>query len=330
MPFKYKGIENPDWIKQFIDMIFPLNRNQLDIDGAYNLKNKHLPKSVFKYREVNGVSLKNLEEDTVRLSDPSNFNDPYDCAHTINFAQIMQMQSSASFEKFIQERWSDLNLSSEQKKSLAISPDLSNDLLEICLSGVPFEKREDIKSVLISLQEERGQNLAVAFSKLIANSFKLCSFSERNDSVLMWAHYASNHQGFCVEYDLEKIPHKDFRRRFMYPVIYDDKMFDATEHFIKVLEGHNFNVLYWNLVALVKASDWGYEKEWRLVFSNGLLESERLYGMGKPKTVFFGTKISDSDQDLLIKICERRKIPYVKMKIHHSMYKMVPCSLKDS
>lgn len=71
-------------------MIFPLDRKNLNIEGAFLMKNQHLPNSIFKYREVNENSLKNLEEDTVWLADPSNFNDPYDCSHTADFQYIQK------------------------------------------------------------------------------------------------------------------------------------------------------------------------------------------------------------------------------------------------
>ncbi|WP_065204316.1 DUF2971 domain-containing protein [Shewanella woodyi] len=319
-----------NWIEQFTDMIFPLNREQLNIEGAFLLKNQHLPKSIFKYREVNKNSIKNLEEDTVWLADPSNFNDPYDCAHTVDFSRMQKYQSSTFFDKFMKEKGSDINLSVEQKNTLSMSQDPIGDLIDILLSGEPPERREGIKAALTSAQNKMHEDLALANSKSIASTFKLCSFSERNDSMLMWAHYASYHQGFCIEYDLESIPYADYRRRFLYPAIYSDDMFDATEHLMKGVEDENFNNLHLSLAGLVKAKDWEYEKEWRLVFANEIFESERSYNIGKPKKVYLGTKISQDNQDRLIEICSRRDIPVSKMKAHHSMFKLESASLKDA
>jgi len=319
-----------NWIEQFTDMIFPLNREKLSIEGAFLLKNQHLPKSIFKYREVNENSIKNLEEDTVWLADPSNFNDPYDCAHTVDFSRIKNHQSPAFFEKLMKEKGSELNLSDKQKNTLSMSQDPLSDLMDILLSREPPERREGIKAALTSAQNKMHEDLALANSKSIASTFKLCSFSERNDSMLMWAHYASYHQGFCIEYDLESIPYSDYRRRFLYPTIYSDDMFDATEHLMKGVEDENFNNLHLSLASLVKAKDWEYEKEWRLVFANGIFNSERAYNIGKPKMVYLGTKVSQENQDRLIEICSRRDIPVRKMKAHHSMFKLEPSSLDDA
>ncbi|NTW73167.1 MAG: DUF2971 domain-containing protein [Eubacteriaceae bacterium] len=319
-----------DWVKQFIDMIFPLYIDLMNSEGAYTLKNQHLPKSIFKYRAINKNSIKNLEEDVVWLADPSKFNDPYDCAHTVDFSRVQKMQSSELFRKFMQKQGSDLDLSEDQKKTLAISQDPLSDLMEIDLLKESPEKRETVKSSFLSDQNKRHEKLAITSSKTFVSNFKLCSFSERKDSMSMWAHYASDHHGLCVEYDLEKISPKDYRRRFMYPVIYDNKMFDATELYMKGKEDKDLNILRWHLAALVKSKDWEYEKEWRLVFPYSIIDSERSYNMGKPKMVYMGTKIRQKNQDQLAEICTRRNIPFVKMKPHHSVYKMVPCSLKDS
>ena len=313
-----------DWVKQFTDMIFPLYED-IDIEGAYNLKNQHLPKQIFKYRKVDINSLKNLEEDTVWLADPTNLNDPYDCAHTIDFPRIWQ--NPAFINKFIQERGDDLNLSVDQKQSLAINSDPISFLMESDLLGVPPEKRETDRDSFLSDIKKRNEDLAVFSSKTFARNFKLCSFSERNDSIVMWAHYASDHKGFCIEYDLEKIPCTDYRRRLLYPVIYSEQIFDATELFMKEKEDKILNILRWHLAALVKSRYWDYEKEWRLVFPHEECDSERTYVMGKPKMVYFGKDIPLDDEDQLTEICQRRKIPYAKMKPHHSMFKMVPYSL---
>lgn len=318
------------WIEQFTDMIFPLDRKMLNIEGAYLLKNQNLPTSIFKYRAVNENSIKNLEEDTIWLADPSNFNDPYDCAHTVDFSTIQKQSESKFFAKFMEDRGSNIKLSDEQKSNLFTSKKPIGDLIEILLAEETPERKEGIKAALTSVQNKMYEDLTLANSKSIASSFKLCSFSERNDSMLMWAHYAYYHQGFCIEYDLENIPYSDYRRRFLYPTIYSDQMFDATEHLMKGVEDESFNNLHLSLSALVKAKDWEYEKEWRLVFANGIFDSERAYHIGKPKEVFLGTKISQENQERLVEICARRNIPIRKMKAHHSLFKLEASSIKDA
>lgn len=130
-----------DWKKQFIGMLFPLNRAELDIERAYLLKNKHLPKSIFKYRKINNNSIKNLEEDTIWLADPSNFNDPYDCAHTVDFTRIQKHQESVDFERLMEVKGHELNLSDEQKSKLLESQTPFTILTEMLLSSIDTDKK---------------------------------------------------------------------------------------------------------------------------------------------------------------------------------------------
>lgn len=123
-----------NWIEQFTGMIFPLDSKKLNIEGAYLLKNQHLPSSIFKYREVNENSIKNLEEDTIWLADPSNFNDPYDCAHTVDFSAINKKSETGFFAKFMEERGSDLNLSVNRPGFPRHSPSSGNNAFQTPLA----------------------------------------------------------------------------------------------------------------------------------------------------------------------------------------------------
>lgn len=318
------------WIDKFIEMLFSLKREHLNIEGAYILKHAHLPKSIFKYREVNENSIRNLENDTVWLADPNNFNDPYDCAHTIDYKSLQTHFGHQYFNDYLATKGPAIELSVDQKEILSSSADPFTELIEILLKNELPEKQKDIKAMLLQVQKKMYEDLSFSQSKSFASSFKLCSFSENNNSMLMWAHYASYHQGFCIEYSLENLPYSDFRRRFLYPVIYSDKMFDATEHFKMGIDHENFNNLHLTLAALIKAKDWSYEKEWRLVFAHGVMDREQAYKIGKPKAVYLGTKINQEDQDKLIEICTRRDIPFFKMKADHEQFYVYPVSISDS
>ena len=41
-------------------------------------------------------------------------------------------------------------------------------------------------------------------------------FSKRNDSILMWSHYADSHKGVCFEFDYES--------PYFYDVLYENKI----------------------------------------------------------------------------------------------------------
>jgi len=319
-----------EWIDKFVEMIFPLDRRNMNIEGAFMLKHQHLPKSIFKYREVNEYSLRNLQEDTIWLADPSNFNDPYDCAHTIDLDALSRANSKIYLSQFLTEKGLEVQLGKDALENILESDDPMVSFMDAILSEEPEEKREGIKTALLSARQKLNEDMVRNSSKHISSSFKLCSFSERIDSMLMWSHYSYYHQGYCIEYEIENIPYGDFRTRFLYPVIYSDNMVDATEHILNGIDHEGFNNLYLNKAALVKATDWNYEREWRLVFANGILGNEQSHYMGKPKALYLGAKIKPNNQDTLIEICKSNSIPCFKMKAHASQFKVEPTSIEDA
>ena len=89
----------------------------------------------------------------------------------------------------------------------------------------------------------------------------------------MWSHYANHHKGFCIEYDIEQIPHGDMRRKMLFQVIYSDAMFYCTKFLAPKVKKDlsTFNNLYPILQAIYKSPEWIYEMEWRLVFIAGVI-----------------------------------------------------------
>ncbi len=319
-----------EWIDQFVEMIFPLDRRKMNIEGAFMLKHHHLPKSIFKYRELNTCSLRNLQEDTVWLSDPSNFNDPYDCAHTMDQDALSRVLAKEYLPQFFKEKGLQDQLGKEVLEKILQSDDSIISFMDAMLSKEPEENREGIKSALLAAQRKMNEDMVKDSSKKMSSAFKLCSFSERIDSMLMWSHYANYHKGFCIEYDIKSIPYGDFRARFLYPVIYSDNMVDATEHILNGIDHEGFNNLYLNKAALVKATDWQYEREWRLLFANGIMDKEQSYCMGKPIALYMGAKIRPEDQGTLVEICKSKNIPYFKMKAHAYQFKVEPTTIEDA
>ena len=45
----------------------------------------------------------------------------------------------------------------------------------------------------------------------------------------MWSHYAKDHTGFCIEYDIGKLATQCSLRRGVFPVVYSSRFFDLTQ-----------------------------------------------------------------------------------------------------
>jgi hypothetical protein len=82
--------------------------------------------------------------------------------------------------------------------------------------------------------------------------YGICCFSQTPTNTLMWSHYASAHQGFCIGYDITDYL-EDFKG---YPVTYAEKL--------KSLNYHDDKDKAFNNLILTKSKDWAYEKEFRI------------------------------------------------------------------
>lgn len=92
----------------------------------------------------------------------------------------------------------------------------------------------------------------------LQNIFKVSCFSETQCSNLMWGHYANKHTGFCIEYDVEKLPSN---LQLLLPVVYSDTPFNASP----ILDMRNITDKYASLCPMLfKSRDWSYEREWRM------------------------------------------------------------------
>ena len=101
-------------------------------------------------------------------SAPCNFNDAFDCDISIN--------EKALFECFLKE-------ASQERRIRQGSSGWMN------LKGVVHKQ-------IHNLQEEFEET---------KRTTGISCLSESDSSLLMWAHYADNHKGMCVEYELLKI-----------------------------------------------------------------------------------------------------------------------------
>lgn len=109
--------------------------------------------------------------------------------------------------------------------------------------------------------EKNVKNLPAQMVKEIVERMRedvfVSCFSEVWNSLLMWAHYARNYNGYCVEYDMSKV--RDDITYNLYPVLYEKEYIDITLNLI------NYNENTGLICNLAKAEDWNYEREWRIV-----------------------------------------------------------------
>ena len=114
-------------------------------------------------------------------------------------------------------------------------------------------------------------------------------FSETQDNILMWSHYAENHKGICVGYHTNN---QLFEKSKM--IFYFDKLPNLNVY--SVFDETNFSDCF--KLYCIKNTLWSYEKEWRLFHTN----SNTAYRIEKEwlKSIYIGCKTSiDNEKEIL-------------------------------
>ena len=100
--------------------------------------------------------------------------------------------------------------------------------------------------------------------KLVSHVAAFVSFSKCNNSVLMWAHYAANHTGACVEFD----PHQVQRFNCLRPVKYAGSGEEREEYPLPHGSLKEDSAEYQERASnflCKKGAEWAYEHELRLI-----------------------------------------------------------------
>lgn len=142
-------------------------------------------------------------------------------------------------------------------------------------------------------------------------AIRVCCFSERIDSMLMWTHYAAEHRGFAVEYSVgQKVENS------IWPVFYTDKLFDMIGH----IRAGGFVSFLPLIAALHKSSDWSYEEEWRIVEHADV--GDKLQ-MPEPVAIYLGSRAEISVVDELISLGREKNIEVYKMRPDRTRFSLV-------
>lgn len=314
-----------------------------------------MPKKLFKYFRNNEKSLMALTNNTVHLSVPTEFDDPYDCniyTSELDFA-IGQIRFYAEL----------CGIKTEDGMTYSeIESELLNLIYRQLDSGKPLEdiyQKNNNNNIVEQLQMEilfntlklasissysKKYGLDVALFKVIrdeyysfqknANSFKIACFTENPFSILMWSHYAESHTGFCLEYDIPAYS-EEWKELYhnLFPVVYTNKRIDLTKLCLNwSKDGTLTQESLWDFYKfglLSKSLDWKYQNEWRLVSCDSMLSDDENDNCNffKINKVYLGNKMPNDERMKIIKICKERNIPYCGVKIAQDKYEMKPCSI---
>lgn len=233
---------------------------------------------LFKYGTVNQYSEELFSSGRVFFQTPRNLNDPFECSPEFTF--------NGTDEDFIEY------LTREKQKrdggSLEEARAEMSDVFTADRVFLPY-KLEMIRN---------------HFYKSLSTEIGIYCLSERHDSLLMWAHYADKHQGFCIEFEAdEKTPLLGSAQKVRYSNTYPTVDFFNTSSDEQV-----------DQIFLTKSKDWSYENEWRIVdHENG--SGIRTYPEELMRSVAFGLRMPASDRERISAWLRKRS---AEVEIHEA------------
>lgn len=286
---------------------------------------------MFKYSGVSNYALENLKNNQIYLSDPKDFNDPFEtkfieitCKPMSNdvFTKAFIEQkdpkkqfkesdiqklmndkfSKEEFHSFIKNHYDYLYVNNKSNKEQFFKKfdenyEETKKLTKIKLFGVR-----------ISMDIERGETVIKKLNDEYGNVGISC-FSEEMNNLLMWSHYADKHAGFCIEFDSSYHPFLKARK-----VIYTENIPDYNYD----LEKKNNQMNLFNY----KSKYWEYEKELRIIDteSNKCLTYEK----ESLKAIYFGLKTNKKNKERICSIAKDNnpEVKFYEMKIKDGYFEL--------
>lgn len=281
------SLKRPSYREEYLNRLLP-NRKKTNVELAVKILEENIPKKVYKYRTFSEYSLENFNNDTIWITNPVNFNDPFDS---------ISIDNNISLKKLVDERYASVKqmvMNDENK-------DLYRDIHDKFKSIISQKELKKMSEVIEYVTAERTQH-----------TFKVACLSEINTSVLMWSHYSNDHKGFCIEYNGQEIYDDKLIKRRFFPVKYIDENEKQVPISALALD---YPGLY---SVLCKTNVWSYEKEWRICFGieDNLLPSN--IQLPKSTGVYLGAKMPDEHRKTIINIAKTKNIPIYQEVLNFS------------
>lgn len=254
---------------------------------------KVAPKHLYKYYADNERNIETVFNNKMWYSAPSCFNDPYDCDFSIDEpATINSLLSSIARDNNMKRG------SSAWKKAYIAA-------------------KKEFPSFINTINSMKS-------------SMGVACLSENSDNVLMWSHYANNHKGMCVEYNL-----MDFNRVLSFtpiPVIYSDERNVLKRLRVNSIEQDIMS--FFNKSLVYKEKSWNYENEWRIVRDEKACgdhwNNEKhgaLLDSVCPVSIILGCNAAPQFEDEIKTKCKKEGIRVYKMEKGTGNYEMIKVKL---
>jgi hypothetical protein len=358
------------WQKKFIKKVFDVSIEEkkyysniiLQNLNLINEKNDYLPKYLFKYYSPTSENILDVKNQKIWLSHPNFFNDPFDCIIGYDSEKfeknclIKYIEENGCVEENDTKVGFALNDKFRIQKSIVGESIYWTDKFESYFDAkwrILKSKSKDYQKEVNDFLRSKTQQMDWKIDKLKNINIRVACFSrlDKNDEfhnqVLMWSHYADNHKGFCIEYDLESLKN-DIQFTFkdceyyenrdeyikerneaiikagLFPMEYTSKRInipvtklnqikiDSTG---KIKYNSNIDELIYK-TFIVKSANWSYEKEWRIIIDEKISNHfDNKIPFPYIKKIYLGCKASNELIDTMIKIGKELEVEVILLKM---------------
>lgn len=253
---------------------------------------------IYKFLPTERISY--LQDELLRITQPSDLNDPFECVPIPPTIEEVEYIFSESVKSTLE------NLKHSQKEKY--------DYLEKKL-------KEEFSKIN---NENPGGFRTKFFNEALENINKkigVLSLSRRWDSTLMWSHYSNSHKGFCIGFNAKESFFQDYRamsnsNKIFLPVIYNNNRVK-----VPATKGEKIDPN----VLLTKSKNWEYEEEERLLVllnnADKVINSlpYNIYLIKVPhimiREIIAGANINEENLLILKNFCKLKSIKLYQSKI---------------
>lgn len=242
-----------------------------------------IPQIVYKYFDLSiPHNLKSLIDNYVWFSNPSAFNDPFDCK--IAYAYHLLAENENHCKKYF------------TAISLEKEPDLTPEQREIVVN-INVDKLIKNKGNLDYFREM--EKSSVEFESEMRDNIGMLCTCLVNDNILLWSHYTNSHTGICIGLKVDKLLDKYFSENMsaglvrygdfplIMPPIYNSEDINAS-----------FEPRFYN-----KADFWNYELEYR--FTELFCNERRKDITNMIDSIYMGYGISNENENIIKENCRK-------------------------
>lgn len=305
-----------DWKERFLKLY--TDGDVVDYGRALELKSRNLQEKLYRFRSVDNLGFVEDElKGNIFLPYIGSLNDPFDSCSLLESGNPSELMDAKEFQENL-IKTTDRKIPSE----IFEDPDWFKKVVEHMMQTSDESLPQNTPELLSSIIREEFEKVNGVMNDVVRTTSRVACFTEKLTNLPMWAHYACQHSGICMEYDIKSIESEYIKSR-LFPVFYVRKL----PSFVSLSQRKQMlPFMMTDYLAIHKLEDWKYEKEWRLVIVPGhegyseetMRKDMKGKGMAhkfsRPKKVYLGAKIDETKKKVVLNLCHKCGVDVMQMQ----------------